>query len=408
MYGQLNMGNECTLQAFLTNLRRMCPDAEAFCICPDPRDVSRRHRIAALQMSVGSSPVTNGRTASRLLSRFAPLTTRIRAFRWAYSHLARTSMLVVAGTGIFEENIGLSRGWLFDLLTWCIAARLRRAYLAFVSIGAGPLHSPLARLAVKAALRLGHYVSYRDRFSIDYMASLGLATENHHIFPDLAFSLPLTELNVPSSAVSTHHRIVGVGIMDYCGQRRANRRTPEQYRVYLEKLAGFVGGLIGKGYGVKILGGDAQYDPPVLLDLKERLKVLYPAGGLAEATFDTVEDLISHLASVDAVVATRFHNLVLALMLCKPTISVSYHEKNEALMESFGLVDASQDVDKLEETELERQLLRLTDTWQHHEPIVRERLREFRRQLECQYRTLFLGRLDGRSSDSSDVQDWKS
>lgn len=392
MYGQLNMGNECTLQALLVNMRRICPDAEAVCICPEPRDVAIRHRLKALRLSVAGNPTENGGALGRLLSSLKPIQTRLRALRWAYSNLADTRMLVVAGTGIFEENIGLSRGWLCDILTWCVAARLRGCFLAFVSIGAGPLHRFFARVVVKSALRLANYVSYRDQFSANYMASIGLSTKSHSVFPDLAFSLPPALLNLSPFAGESHQRTIGVGIMDYFGQRRANRRTTEQYRAYLGELAAFVLRLIDNGYRVKILGGDAQYDPQVLIDLKEQLAVRHglPVGGeLLEAHFDTVEGLIKELRAVDAVVATRFHNLVLALMLKRPTVSVSYHEKNEALMESFGLAEFSQDVDKLNGAELDKQLVRVIEAWQHYQPSVEKRLQECRRQLEDQYSTLF-------------------
>ena len=66
------------------------------------------------------------------------------------------------------------------------------------------------------------------------------------------------------------------------------------------------------------------------------------------------------IASVDTVVASRFHNVLCALMLAKPTLSVGYAAKFGALMEEVGLAEFCQsahsvDVDRLIEqfTELE-------------------------------------------------------
>jgi polysaccharide pyruvyl transferase WcaK-like protein len=42
---------------------------------------------------------------------------------------------------------------------------------------------------------------------------------------------------------------------------------------------------------------------------------------------------------VDIVVATRYHNVICALKLCKPTISLGYSEKFRPLMASMGLSD---------------------------------------------------------------------
>jgi polysaccharide pyruvyl transferase WcaK-like protein len=52
------------------------------------------------------------------------------------------------------------------------------------------------------------------------------------------------------------------------------------------------------------------------------------------------------------VVATRYHNVMCALKLCKPTISLGYSRKFVALMESMGLAEFalsanSPDVDQL-------------------------------------------------------------
>lgn len=391
MYGQLNMGNECTLQALLLNLRKWLPEAEAYCICPEPLDVLTRHNVRAVQMSIGAGPDLGWRALNRLLAKVRPLKTRVRAFRWAYSKLRGTEMLLVAGTGIFEENIGLSRGWLFDLLTWCIAARMRRCYLAFVSIGAGPLHTIRARWVIKVVLRLANYVSYRDRYSADYMASVGLATREHFIFPDLAFSLPGPLLNW-CSASRDPRKVVGVGIMDYFGQRKENIRADADYFAYLEKITAFICWLVSRGYHVKILGGDARYDEKVVIDVKAKLakcNLCVDGKHVSEATFSTVEDVIMHIGSVSVVVAARFHNLVLALMLRKPTLSISYHEKNEELLNSFGLHEFSQNIDELDEVVLERQFLGLTESWNRRQPRVNERLLEFRIRLDDQYRTLF-------------------
>ena len=51
----------------------------------------------------------------------------------------------------------------------------------------------------------------------------------------------------------------------------------------------------------------------------------------------TYEDVIELLGPVAAVVATRFHNLMFALKLGKPTIALSYARKIDSLMGDLGL-----------------------------------------------------------------------
>ena len=49
-----------------------------------------------------------------------------------------------------------------------------------------------------------------------------------------------------------------------------------------------------------------------------------------------------------SIVATRYHNVVCALMLTKPTISIGYGEKNAVLMADRGLGDYCQAINSLD------------------------------------------------------------
>ena len=50
-----------------------------------------------------------------------------------------------------------------------------------------------------------------------------------------------------------------------------------------------------------------------------------------------MDDLMRQMATVDTVVATRYHNMVCALKLAKPTLCISYAPKCDALMTEMGL-----------------------------------------------------------------------
>jgi polysaccharide pyruvyl transferase WcaK-like protein len=75
------------------------------------------------------------------------------------------------------------------------------------------------------------------------------------------------------------------------------------------------------------------------------------------------------IASVDTVVASRYHNVLCALKLAKPTLSVGYAAKFRVLMGEMGLADFCQsahslDVGRLIEqfTELESRSAQLRQT----------------------------------------------
>jgi polysaccharide pyruvyl transferase WcaK-like protein len=72
------------------------------------------------------------------------------------------------------------------------------------------------------------------------------------------------------------------------------------------------------------------------------------------------------------VVATRYHNVVCALMLSKPTISIGYGEKNAVLMAGAGLAEYCQSVDYLDVERLIMQFIEL----EGHAALLRQRVTE--------------------------------
>jgi polysaccharide pyruvyl transferase WcaK-like protein len=70
----------------------------------------------------------------------------------------------------------------------------------------------------------------------------------------------------------------------------------------------------------------------------------------------TVDELMQQLCSVDMVVATRFHTVLIALKLAKPTVAIAYGHKYVALMASMGVGQPLQNIKEIDVEALERQL----------------------------------------------------
>ena len=97
----------------------------------------------------------------------------------------------------------------------------------------------------------------------------------------------------------------------------------------------------------------------ILADLRAHRPDLEPMWVVAEPVTSLAE-LMQQMAPVGTVVAIRYHNVLCALKLCKPTISLGYARKHDLLMADMGLSEFCQfakslDVDRLIEqfTELE-------------------------------------------------------
>jgi len=391
-FGTQNLGNEYTLKAILENLRKHLPEARFKCICTDPEDAAVRHRIPAVLMSYRygkafRSSGTRSGTLPRLLRRvLVRLPLELMEWLKAFRALQGTRMLVMTGTGMLGD-FGIGPLDLhYEILKWSMVAKLRRAKLLFVSVGAGPIADPLSRWIVKRAIALADYRSYRDAFSKDYLARIGFDTRQDCVYPDLAFSLD-PQGRGPSER-DGNGRVVGVGLMDYYGSRSTSGRGEQVYRRYVEKMTEFVEWLLDRGYVVHLLIGDLAYDTRVRQDVQRRLQERNPARANArpvEPPISSPEDLVAQLARTDVVVATRFHNILLALMLEKPVVALSYHEKIASLMRGVGLGEFYQDVDGLDVQKLVDQFTSLERNAAAATSILGRKREEYRRALDEQY-----------------------
>ena len=85
--------------------------------------------------------------------------------------------------------------------------------------------------------------------------------------------------------------------------------------------------------------------------LRERLSECDEAR-IIDEPICSVEDLLSQIAATDIVVATRFHNVLLALLCDKPVISISFHHKCDSLMSAMGLSEYCLDINDLKADQL--------------------------------------------------------
>jgi polysaccharide pyruvyl transferase WcaK-like protein len=156
-------------------------------------------------------------------------------------------------------------------------------------------------------------------------------------------------------------------------------------------MCDFISWLIEHDYSARILHGDVKYDGTVRRDLKARLErrgFSYENAGIVDEDIVSVADLLAQLALTDVVVSPRFHNLILALMLNKPVISISYDPKSDALLEGVGLGRYCQPIDNLKADTLIDQFIELEGRLEKIKPLLRERTEEFRKLLDEQYRLL--------------------
>lgn len=348
LFGTGNSGNDGSLEAMLRFLREVRPDAEITCICSAHRGAADRvaQSLRVATTPLGMPPPNNGllRTLDRLL---LTLPRKTASLVHAVRRARNLDALVVPGTGILDDFGGSPFGMPLALLAWCLVARLSGTWIAFVSIGAGPIDNPISRWLMRSAVAVADYRSYRDTVSKKFMVSIGFDARDDAVYPDIAFKLPAP--GTPRPQFRDGGLVVGVGVMTYFGWRNDAMRGAAVYETYLAKLTSFVLWLMDHGYAVRILMGDTN-DQRAVDDLQANVATARPALPDRRFVFEPISslhDLMRQIEQTDVVVATRYHNIVCALKLGKPTVSIGYADKNDVLMAEMGLGTFCQQIERL-------------------------------------------------------------
>jgi len=390
-FGVGNLGNECTLQALLQNIRTYAPGAEITCICPGPEATQSDYKISSSLIEELPLPPLNNRFLRLLRRIFIGIPMELLRWLKAIGRLRNVDTLVMTGTGMLGD-FGISPlGLHYEIVKWTFAAKLAQCKVIFLSVGAGPLRKALSRHFVKAALSCAAYRSYRDEFSKDYLKSISFNSDRDHVYPDLAFSYPIARLP-QSSSHSCNRTVIGVGLMTYFNRRCISPADETIYRDYLTNLGNFVTWLLERDYIVRLLIGDVTYDQRARQDLQALLKVRgfgYKKGSIIDEPASTVDEVLSQLAATDLVVASRFHNVLLALMLGKPVLAISYHEKVDALMDGAGLAAFRQDIESIDVGKMIRQFTSLAGQSNEIQQQLNRKAAACRVALDDQYNRIF-------------------
>ncbi len=380
-FGIGNFGNDGSLEAMLTLVREACPEAELLCICAKPAEVSSKLGVRSVRI--------NWRPKSQLFQRLdrfllniprevASLIQTVRCIRGL-------DVLAMPGTGILDDFGTGPKGLPYWIFRWSLLARLLGTKVVLVSVGAGPIRNPLSRWLMKSAAAMAVYRSYRDSISRDFMNSIGLDVSNDRVCPDIAFALPQpASLRDPSA--EGEPITVGIGVMSYNGWRGDKARDEAVYDAYLGKLHRFVNWLLAEGHRVRILMGD-DADQSTVERLFRTIQNSRARSGcpvIVAEPAHSLHDVMAQIAETDLVVATRYHNVVCALKLGRPTLSIGYAAKNDLLLEEMGLGDFCQHIDQLDVDLLIQQFRKLAAGRKGYQESIRETNAAFAESLQNQ------------------------
>ena len=343
LFGKLgsgNIGNDASMEAVLGFLSSDHPDAILDAMCTGSESVTDRYGIPAIPLFWYQQHMdaASGLPAIALKA----LGKGIDAFR-TMAWVRRHDVVIVPGMGVLETSLPLPT-WEFPYSMFLLggSSRIFGTKVALVSVGAGVINHRVTRWLFNVAARFAYYRSYRNTGSRDAMRQRGLDTAQDPIYPDLAFALPSPAID-PGDA-----QIVCVGVMEYHGSNDDREHADEIRSSYVGGMKRFVRWLVDHDRRVLLLIGDTNGSDEcvvqeILADLRESRPDLDPSRVTAQPVI-SFSDVMQAIQPAGSVIAIRFHNVIGALKLCKPTIAIGYSPKHEALMADMGVPQFCQPV----------------------------------------------------------------
>jgi polysaccharide pyruvyl transferase WcaK-like protein len=335
LYGAGNLGNDAALTSAIGVIRRLDPQAELVCASFHPEAVRSTYGIEAVPIHM-SGPLPDTPRGSRLLRAVQRPLYEIARWISVYRFIRRTDLVIVPGTGILDDFGENPRRMPYHLFRWSLGAKLARTTFAFVSVGAGPIQHPVNRFLMKNAVRLSGYCSYRDDISRSYMAEIGASAADTPVTPDLVFGFPRPD----HAAARADRPTVGLGVMAYQGWANDPVSGESIFASYVENMSAIACRILDKGYSVRVLIGETSDERAVhalVANVQKRRNGKAFEDGLVAEPILSMTDLLTQIGRTDAVIATRYHNVIGALMMGRPVVSLGYASRFDEAMRNVGL-----------------------------------------------------------------------
>jgi len=378
-FGFGNLGNEGSLAALLDQVRSLDAEVEVICFAGDPDVAHREHQISCTAlMSHRARPGASG-PVEVLRKAWGRLVDVPRIW-----HLVGgVDVVVVPGMGVLEPNLDDANVWGFPYWQFLVAlaARARRRPFVLLSVGVGVPEDRWVRFYFRATIRLARYCTFRDWGSQTPAQLLDGRARPGTVSTDLAFALP----QPPGRVQPVPGRIV-VGVMT----PSARGTTVDEVAAYAEKVSLAIVGLLDRGHSVRLVVGDLA-DRAVadrVSDLAARHRPHLARTVLGVSAADTLDGLMVEMAQAEVVVASRYHNLVCALRVCRPVVSLGYAAKNAELLAEFGLAGYDQPIRDFDAGVLDQQVRELLQRRPALEPDMMGTLTRLDTALRDQYRDL--------------------
>ena len=425
--GQDNLGDEAAFKAVIEAAKSRRPSAEIIGVSVNPADTALRYGITTFPIwrdtpSIGSlceesteihakermQPVSRPEGASRLkcflrrvpglihflrsvvyVFMLVPVVMHESLFLWqTYRNLRHVDLLAVAGSQHLNDYVLGPWNFPYTIFKWTILAKLRGAKVAFLNVGAGPLQTMLGKWFIKQAVIWSDFQSYRDESSVRCIKELGLQVVRPSL-PDMVFSL-FPERKPSAQGKVSANLVVGVNLIPFNSADYWVGGGQENYERYIHIMASFASWILGRGCKVVFFPTQLTMDPLVIRDMMAQIDMtLFEQGSVVEVSIKSIEDLTAAIASMDIVVASRFHGLIFSMLHEKPVLGIAYAEKTRDLMKYMGQADHVLDILELNLSEMQRGFCEIEAHREQIAATLRRKRQDCRQAVEAEFDKVF-------------------
>ncbi len=192
---------------------------------------------------------------------------------------------------------------------------------------------------------MSSYRSYRESRSRAFAANLLPRAKNDLVVPDLAFSLPESELPSPLGTIRAMARgrtVVALSPMAYVKPVYWPKSDHALYERYVRQMALALSSLCLRGCFLVVACSSMGDDESVVPDLMEHLGGEMKDGYGGQIYFPAIKtwrEFVAVLRDADYLIATRLHATILGFVSQTPTIAISYDPKVDWVMEDLHQTD---------------------------------------------------------------------
>lgn len=282
--------------------------------------------------------------------------TFIHTFRNNKQYVSGFDLLIIGGGGILMD---FYRREAHLYLTYAMMAKQCNIPYIIYGCGAGPLDTISGKISIRLMCRYAANISVRDPQSKQLLQRIGVK-KPIDIIGDPAFTLKVDRKEYADKPLN-----IGVSAVPYYNANYWPEGDVAKYESYITSMAKNLDHVIANQQAtITFFATKFPQDVTVTKDIQKKMQYKEQTRIIDENLVP--ERLLEVTGSLDIVIGTRLHSLILATNSETPIIAVSYHTKVQDFMSFVGASDRCLQMQDLQEDEeaLSTVVGKLSGNWQ--------------------------------------------